>query len=99
MCDEIADLEWTPLGVVRWQGEVVAIEFCARCATYRGRMLDVNEIEVVTGPPSVASEQAGGASEPAGDVDVESGGIDHPDDEAPSGASQERDDGDDWLVR
>lgn len=100
MCDELADLEWTPIGVVTWQGSVCTIEFCSRCGEYRARMLDVNEIEVVEGAPDVAGPQADAQSD--GDaVESAPGRTGHPDDEAWSAGDERRDDddGDDWLVK
>lgn len=101
MCDDIADLEWTPLGPVNWGGDVVVLEFCARCAKYRARMLDINEIDVVMGPPDVdgvPTSPIEDAQEPADGAESDAGVMEQSDDSTWTDGDTDRD-GDDWLVK
>lgn len=102
MCDENADLEWTPIGAVNWQGGVCTLEFCGKCGAYRARMLDINEVEVVEGTPDV-STPPGGAQGDGDGVENDTGAMGQPDSGTPSAGADERDedddDGDDWLVK
>lgn len=55
MCDELEDLQWVTIGPMHWSGELCILEMCPQCATYRARILDPEQIDVVEGPPRIPS--------------------------------------------
>jgi len=58
MCHGLGDEHWHGVGATPWSGELIVLEQCQECGTYRARTIDPDGISVIDGDPDRPPQQA-----------------------------------------